>query len=165
MAAGSISTRKVQGVIYFRGYHHIGVDDFKRAVKEVVDKRKIEPYLFQFGCFPRIPEQGFYRYELQNQNSKSLLEGKDKDDKGLKKTVQKCFEGEYKDSENFVYLVDGEGFDSGTISSLPEYDRLFVMFAPYNALRTVPISEARLYLKKRGQGSKNNNPRFAQVSS
>jgi len=39
------------------------------------------------------------------------------------------------------------------------------MFAPYNALRTVPISEAKLYLKKRGQGSKNNNPRFAQVSS
>jgi len=34
MVVGSISIRKVQAVVYFRGYHHIGIDDFKRAVMD-----------------------------------------------------------------------------------------------------------------------------------
>ncbi|MBI1858842.1 MAG: hypothetical protein HYR97_07015 [Candidatus Melainabacteria bacterium] len=115
--------------------------EFQKAVKEIVKRKKIEPYFFQEGRFERVAGKGFYAYILvKPDGQKSFVNSFHVPENKIKHEVE-IFAQE--PDEDTLLVIDGGSYEQDIITSLDDYERAFVLFPPYNSKQAIPISEAK----------------------
>lgn len=160
MKVNPVKIEYAHGVLSLTNKTSTHTQEFDATVREIhKGTLRVDPYIVQDSRYARIPGEGLCSYLLIPpgqghghfqygdglQEQKIELKERIVQDEDLIKEVSGC---DPKAKEPAVVLIDGENYPKETIEALPFQENVFVLFPPHGVKRTLPVVEAKRYLRK-----------------